>query len=40
MTDEVVCLKTPSGFRGVGQFYDRFDQVSDEEAMEYLETDQ
>jgi predicted phosphoribosyltransferase len=39
MTDEVVCLQTPSSFRGVGQFYERFDQVSDEEAMEYLETD-
>ncbi|MES3160177.1 MAG: phosphoribosyltransferase family protein [Halorubrum sp.] len=37
MVDEVVCLETPSGFRGVGQFYERFDQVSDEEAMEYLE---
>ncbi|MFD1600072.1 phosphoribosyltransferase [Halobellus rarus] len=36
MADEVVCLKTPRGFRGVGQFYDRFDQVSDEEAMAYL----
>jgi predicted phosphoribosyltransferase len=39
MADEVVCLKTPEGFRGVGQFYDRFDQVSDEEAMAYLETE-
>jgi putative phosphoribosyl transferase len=37
LSDEVVCLQTPSSFRGVGQFYDRFDQVSDEEAMEYLE---
>jgi predicted phosphoribosyltransferase len=36
MVDEVVCLQTPGGFRGVGQFYDRFDQVTDEEAMEYL----
>ena len=36
MADEVVCLETPSGFRGVGQFYERFDQVSDEEAMAYL----
>jgi predicted phosphoribosyltransferase len=35
--DEVVCLKTPTSFRGVGQFYERFDQVSDEEAMAYLE---
>jgi predicted phosphoribosyltransferase len=37
LADEVVCLETPSRFRGVGQFYERFGQVSDEEAMEYLE---
>jgi predicted phosphoribosyltransferase len=37
MADEVVCLETPSGFRGVGQFYEHFDQVSDAEAMTYLE---
>ncbi|RDI70106.1 phosphoribosyltransferase [Halopelagius longus] len=37
--DEVVCLETPSNFRAVGQFYDRFGQVSDEEAMTYLERD-
>jgi len=37
VADEVVCLKTPRSFMGVGQFYDRFDQVSDEEAMAYLE---
>ncbi|MFC7210384.1 phosphoribosyltransferase [Natronoarchaeum sp. GCM10025321] len=36
-SNEVVCLQTPSGFRSVGQFYERFDQVSDEEAMTYLE---
>ena len=36
MVDELVCLETPVGFRGVGQFYERFDQVSDEEAMAYL----
>lgn len=36
VADEVVCLSTPSGFRAVGQFYTRFDQVSDEEAMAYL----
>lgn len=35
--DEVVCLETPRSFRGVGQFYDRFDQVSDEEAIAYLQ---
>jgi len=37
LVDELVCLQTPSDFRGVGQFYRRFDQVSDEEAMTYLE---
>ena len=36
--DEVVCLEIPAGFRGVGQFYENFGQVSDEEAMAYLET--
>jgi predicted phosphoribosyltransferase len=36
-TDEVVCLETPRDFRGVGQFYANFGQVSDEEAMAYLE---
>ena len=36
LADEVVCLRTPPNVRGVGQFYERFDQVSDEEAMEYL----
>jgi predicted phosphoribosyltransferase len=40
MADDVVCLLTPSGFMGVGQFYERFDQVSDEEAMGYLEPDE
>jgi len=38
LADEVVCLETPSSFTGVGQFYERFDQVSDEEAMAYLES--
>ncbi|AXG06385.1 phosphoribosyltransferase [Haloplanus rubicundus] len=38
LADEVICLETPSSFRGVGQFYERFDQVSDEEAMAYLES--
>ncbi|MDY6770937.1 MAG: phosphoribosyltransferase family protein [Candidatus Nanohaloarchaea archaeon] len=35
--DEVICLEQPELFMAVGQFYDRFDQVSDEEAMEYLD---
>ena len=38
-TDEVVCLETPRTFRGVGQFYERFGQVTDEEAIAYLESD-
>lgn len=37
VADEVVCLATPSGFGAVGQYYERFGQVSDEEAMAYLE---
>lgn len=34
--DTVVCVETPSAFRAVGAYYERFDQVSDEEAMGYL----
>ena len=37
VADEVVCLEEPAGFRGVGQFYERFEQVTDEEAIGYLE---
>lgn len=37
LVDELVCLETPRHFRGVGQFYERFGQVSDEEATAYLE---
>lgn len=37
IVDEVVCLETPSSFRAVGQFYDRFEQVNDEQAMTYLD---
>lgn len=36
VADEVICLETPSHFQAVGQFYERFGQVSDEEAMAYL----
>ncbi|WP_135827139.1 phosphoribosyltransferase [Halorussus ruber] len=35
--DEVVVLETPPHFSAVGQFYESFAQVSDEEAMEYLD---
>jgi len=38
LADEVICLETPSSFMGVGQFYERFDQVSDEEAIQSLDT--
>jgi putative phosphoribosyl transferase len=38
LADEVICLTTPTSFMGVGQFYEHFDQVSDEEAMAYLES--
>lgn len=35
--DELVCVDTPTHFRAVGQFYQHFPQVSDEEAVEYLD---
>src|SRR3989344_3172133 len=34
--DEVICLKTPIFFGAVGEFYENFQQVSDEEAKNYL----
>ncbi|MFB6354252.1 MAG: phosphoribosyltransferase [Halobacteriales archaeon] len=34
--DAVIAVSTPRHFSAVGQFYDRFDQVSDDEAMAYL----
>jgi predicted phosphoribosyltransferase len=34
--DEVVCLHTPSWFNGVGQFYEDFSQVSDDEVVAVL----
>lgn len=33
---EVVCLQTPEPFFSVGSYYERFDQVSDEEASRLL----
>lgn len=36
LVDEVVCLRVPRRFSAVGQFYERFDQVSDEAAIAYL----
>ncbi|MGB5553660.1 MAG: phosphoribosyltransferase family protein [Flavobacteriaceae bacterium] len=35
--DEVICLNTPPNFHAVGQFYEEFDQVTDEEGMQMLE---
>ena len=35
--DEVVCLATPREFHAVGQFYDAFPQVEDEEVVELLQ---
>ncbi|MDE3742564.1 phosphoribosyltransferase [Maribacter polysaccharolyticus] len=35
--DEVICLYEPVNFRAVGQFYGEFPQVSDEEAIQWLE---
>lgn len=37
--DEVLALETPQDFRAVGQYYREFGQVSDEEAMAYLDTE-
>ena len=36
--DEVICLSTPYNFHAVGQFYQRFGQVSDEEAIAIFES--
>lgn len=35
--DEVICLETPYNFQAVGQFYEDFGAVSDEEAIDILE---
>lgn len=35
--DELVCLEMPEPFFGVGQFYDDFSQVSDEEVRDLLD---
>jgi putative phosphoribosyl transferase len=34
--DQTICLSAPAGFSAVGQFYDFFEQVSDEEVIELL----
>lgn len=38
--DEVICVDTPKHFGAVGAFYRDFGQVSDAEAMSYLDTDE
>ena len=35
--DDVVLLETPLGFRAVGEWYRRFDQVTDHEVLAALE---
>ena len=35
--DQVICLQTPYDFMAVGQFYEFFGQVSDEEAIRLLQ---
>lgn len=36
VADEVICLATPPQFRAVSQWYDTFDQTSDEEVQDLL----
>ena len=36
LVDDVVCLRAPSEFRAVGEWYRRFDQVSDDEVRSLL----
>jgi len=38
--DEVICLQTPAEFGAVGQFYDDFRQVEDDEVVRLLEGEQ
>ena len=36
-TDKVISLITPTDFKAVGQFYEKFPQVSDQEAIDILQ---
>ena len=36
MADQVICLEAPGYFQSVGQFYEHFPQVQDEEVIEAL----
>ncbi len=35
--DEMICLRSPALFAAVGQFYEQFPQVEDEEFLAILE---
>jgi putative phosphoribosyl transferase len=39
LADEVVCAEMPVPFSAVGQWYERFDQTSDEEVVELMRRD-
>lgn len=34
--DEVICLATPRGFHAIGQWYEDFSQISDDEVIEMI----
>ena len=36
LADDVVCLLTPASFQGVGQFYEQFAQIEDDEVIACL----
>jgi putative phosphoribosyl transferase len=36
LVDEFICLESPLNFSAVGQVYENFEQVSDEEVISYL----
>lgn len=40
LVDEVVCLMTPEPFYGVGQWYQNFDQTTDQEVIHLLQLSQ
>lgn len=37
VADEVICLEMPPDFRAVGQFYDHFEEVNDDEVVSMLQ---
>ncbi|MDQ4051200.1 MAG: phosphoribosyltransferase [Actinomycetota bacterium] len=37
LADEVICLEAPEDFAAVGRWYDRFDQITDDEVLEILD---